>query len=100
LPPPDLKRSLPEQPTMSETVPGYEVTQWYGILVPAGAPREIIDRLHQEIVRSVASPKVAQVLASIGTVPITNSPKEFRAFIQAESTKWAKVIKAANLRSE
>jgi hypothetical protein len=73
-----LKRSLPDHPTISETVPGYEVTQWYGILVPAGTPREIADRLNQEIVRSVANPRVAQVLASIGTVPLTNSPKEFR----------------------
>lgn len=95
-----LKRSLPEHPTISETVPGYEVTQWYGILVPAGTPREIVDRLNQEIVRSVATPKVAQVLASIGTVPLTNSPKEFRNFIRNESEKWARVIKTANLKAD
>jgi tripartite-type tricarboxylate transporter receptor subunit TctC len=95
-----LKRSLPDHPTINETVPGYEVTQWYGILVPAGTPREIIDRLHSEVVRSVATPKVSQVLASIGTVPITNSPAEFRAFMRNESAKWAKVIKTANLKAE
>lgn len=95
-----LKRSLPEKPTINETVPGYEVTQWYGILVPAGTPREIVDRLNQEIVRSVATPKVAQVLASIGTVPVTNSPKEFRTFIRSESEKWTRVIRTANLKAE
>jgi len=95
-----LKRSLPEHPTINETVPGYEVTQWYGILVPAGTPREVIDRLHQEVVRSVAAPKVAQVLASIGTVPLTNSPAEFRTFIRSESARWTRVIQTANLKAE
>lgn len=94
------KRTIPELPTIGEFVPRYEVTQWYGILVPTGTPREIVDRLHREIVRCVTNPKVMQVLASLGTQPLTNTPDEFRAFIAAESDKWSKVIKAANIKAD
>ena len=95
-----VKRSIPELPTIGEFVPRYEVTQWYGILVPAGTPREIVERLNREIARGVASAKVAQVLASLGTQPMTSSPDDFRAFIQSESDKWGKVIKAANIKAD
>jgi tripartite-type tricarboxylate transporter receptor subunit TctC len=91
------KRSNPDLPTFGELLPGYEVTQWYGLLVPTGTPKEIIDRLHKETVRAIASPKVAQILTNLGTQPITNSPDEFRAFIKSEAEKWGKVIKAANI---
>ena len=95
-----VKRSIPELPTIGEIVPRYEVTQWYGILVPAGTPREIVERLNREIVRCVADAKVSQVLANLGTQPQTNSPDEFRAFIVAESDKWSKVIKAAKIKAD
>ncbi len=95
-----LKRSMPSLPAIAESLPGYEVTQWYGILVPAGTPKEIVDRLHREIVRAVASPKVAQVLTNLGTQPVTNTSDEFRAFIKAEMDKWGKVIKAANIKGD
>ena len=93
------KRSNPDLPTFSEFLPGYEVTQWYGLLVPAGTPKEIIDRLHKETVRAVSNPKVAQVLTNLGTTPMTNSPEEFRNFIKSEGDKWGKVIKSANLKA-
>lgn len=95
-----VKRSIPELPTIGEFVPGYEVTQWYGILVPSGTPPDIIERLNRAIVRGVASPKVAQVLTNLGTQPMTSTPEEFRAFIRTESERWAKVIKAANIKSD
>jgi tripartite-type tricarboxylate transporter receptor subunit TctC len=95
-----VKRSIPEIPTIGEFVPNYEVTQWYGILVPTGTPREIVERLNREVIRCVANAKVGQVLASLGTQPATNSPDEFRAFIKAEAEKWGKVIKAANIKAD
>ncbi len=95
-----VKRSTPNLPTFGEFLPGYEVTQWYGILVPIATPKEIVDRLHRETVKAIASPKVTQVLTNLGTQPVTNSPDEFRAFIKSEGEKWAKVIKAANIRAE
>jgi len=91
------KRSNPDLPTFGEFLPGYEVTQWYGLLVPTGTPKEIIERLHKETVRAVSNPKVAQVLTNLGTTPMTNSPEEFRNFIKSEGDKWGKVIKSAKI---
>jgi tripartite-type tricarboxylate transporter receptor subunit TctC len=94
------KRSMRELPAMNELLPGYEVTQWYGILAPAGTPREIIERLQREIARAVANPKVAQLFTNLGTDPVTNTPEEFLGFIRSEADKWGKVIRAANIKAE
>ena len=94
------KRSIPKLPTMSELLPGYEVTQWYGILVPAGTPKDIVNRLHKEIAAAVANPKHAQALQRLGTQPVSTTPDEFAAFIKAETAKYAKVIKAAKIVAE
>jgi tripartite-type tricarboxylate transporter receptor subunit TctC len=93
------KRSIPDLPTMNEFLPGYEVTQWYGILVPAGVPKDIIDRLNSEIVKAIANPKVAELFVKLGTQPTSNSPAEFAAFIKSEADKWGKVIKAAGIKA-
>ena len=94
------KRTMKELPTMGEILPGYEVTQWYGILVPAGTPKEIVARLHKEIAAVVANPKHAQALVKLGTQPLSMTPEEFAAFIKSETAKYAKVIKAANITPE
>ena len=94
------KRRSPELPTIAETLPGYEVNQWYGVLAPAGTPRDVLDRLHQEIARAIANPKIAQQLTSLDTDAVTNSPQEFAALIRSEIGKWAKVTKAANIVAE
>ena len=94
------KRSIKELPAMNEFLPGYEVTQWYGILAPAGTPRDIVDRLQREIARAVANPKVAQLFVNLGTDPVSNTPDEFSQFIRAEAAKWGKVARAANLKSD
>lgn len=94
------KRTIPNLPAMTELLPGYEVTQWYGILVPAGVPKEIIDRLNKEIVRAIANPKIAGMFVKLGTQPISTSPEEFSAFIRTETEKWGKVIKAAGITVE
>ena len=94
------KRSMEALPAMTELLPGYEVTQWYGILVPAGVPREIVARLHKEIASAVGNPKVAQPLVKLGTQPMSTTPDEFAAFIRAETAKYAKVIKAAKISPE
>jgi tripartite-type tricarboxylate transporter receptor subunit TctC len=95
-----LKRSNPDLPTFNEILPGYEVTQWYGLLLPAGTPKDIVDRLHKETVRAIGYPKVAQVLTNLGTQPVTSTPDEFRAFIKSEAEKWGKVIRTAGLKGE
>lgn len=93
------KRSIPALPAMAELLPGYEVTQWYGILVPAGVPKDIIDRLNKEIARAIADPKIAGMFVKLGTQPVSTSPEEFAAFIKSEQVKYAKVIKDAGIKA-
>jgi tripartite-type tricarboxylate transporter receptor subunit TctC len=94
------KRSMPGLPAVAELLPGYEVTQWYGILVPAGVPKDIIERLHTEIARAIANPKISQLFVNLGTQPVSNSPEEFTVFIKAETEKWGKVIRSANITAD
>lgn len=94
------KRTMPELATVAEVLPGYDVTQWYGLLVPAGVPKDIVDRLSREIGKAIANPKVNQLYVNLGTQPIANTPEQFAAFIKAESTKWARVIKTANIQPQ
>jgi tripartite-type tricarboxylate transporter receptor subunit TctC len=94
------KRSMKELPTMAELLPGYEVTQWYGILVPAGTPKDIVARLHKEIAAAVGNQRIAQALVKLGTQPLSTTPEEFSAFIKSETAKYAKVIKAARITPE
>jgi len=94
------KRTIPELPAMAEILPGYDVTQWYGILAPAGTPREIVARLQSEIAKAIANPKIAQLYVNLGTQPVSTTPDEFAAFIKSEGAKYARVIKSANIKAE
>ena len=94
-------KSMPNVPTMVESgVPGFVVTQWHGVVTPRGTPRAIIERMHQEIAKAVQRPGVASRLAQDGTEGVGSSPKEFAAFLRSERDQWAKVAKAANIRSK
>ena len=98
-----LKRwqGTPDIPTMSEAgLAGFEVNSWYGLLAPAGTPREIVMRLNTEVARALREPDARERLYSIGAEPMSTTPEEFAAYIKAEMTKWAKVIKAAGIRVE
>jgi tripartite-type tricarboxylate transporter receptor subunit TctC len=97
---PARSRMTPELPTMIEAgVPGFLVTQWHGLVAPRGTPRAIIDRLHSEIVKAVQRPDVTSRLALDGTECIASAPKEFAAHLRSERDQWARVAKAANIRS-
>jgi tripartite-type tricarboxylate transporter receptor subunit TctC len=90
---------FPDLPTMQEQgFPGFLVTSWNGVAVPAGTPKEIISRLNSEIVKALQMPDVKERLSSLGADPVGSTPEEFAAFIQAEIKKWAKVIKDAGIR--
>jgi len=91
------ERRTPDLPTISETLPGYSINQWYGILAPAGTPPAVLDRLHKEIVRALAAPKVVQQFTNLGAKPVSNQPDEFRVFIKSEMDKWGKVIRSAKI---
>ena len=95
------KRSpfLPELPSVAEAgVPGYAAEAWYGMLVPAGTPKNIIARLHTESVKALQFDDVKKRLAATGLVAIGNTPEEFGSYVLSEIDKWGKVVKALGLR--
>ncbi len=97
------KRSnaAPDIPTIAEAgVPGYEATQWFGILAPVGTPRAIVDRLHRETVRALKEPEVRNRLVADGSDPVGSTPEEFAAYLRSETDKWAKVVKAVGIKPE
>ena len=91
---------LPDIPTVSESVPGYEVSQWYGIGAPRGTPSEIIDKLNREINTAMADPKLTSRLAELGGMPIPMTTGAFAKLISDETEKWAKVIRTANIKPD
>lgn len=88
----------PEIPTMAETLPGYEMGQWNGVLAPAGTPPMIIARLHKDLVAVMKSPDVIERYASLGGEPRTSTPDELTQYIKSEMTKWTKVAQAQKIR--
>ena len=92
---------LPAVPTMGESGwPSIIATAWNGVVAPAGTPRNIIDTLNAEIGRSLQTPDIRDRFAAIGMEAIGGTPEAFGAFMQAETAKWARVIKAANIKVE
>ncbi len=88
---------LPEVPPIADSVPGYEVVGWYGIVGPAGMARDITVKISAEIARMLAVPEVRERFLREGAEPIGNTPEEFAAFLARDQMKWAKVIKAAKI---
>jgi tripartite-type tricarboxylate transporter receptor subunit TctC len=94
-------QALPAVPTMTEAGhPDIEGENWFGFVMPAGTPREIIEKLNRELVQIVALPDVKEKLAGLGFEPVGNSPEEFAAQIRRELPKWAKVVREANIKAE
>lgn len=92
---------LPDVPTIDEAgVRGYVVTGWYGMYAPAGTAPDIIKRLYSETRRALGSPDVRESLEKLGNEPVGSTPEEFNAFVRNEIAKWAKVVKAANIKPE
>ena len=91
---------LPEVPAVGEFVPGYEVSTWYGLCARTGTPTEVIDKLNKEVNAGLADPTMKARLADLGGVTIAGSPGDFGKLIADETEKWAKVIRAANIKPE
>ena len=92
---------LPDVPTIAEAgVPGYESSSWYGFVAPAKLPKDILDKLHAEIVRALKQPDVVEKLTNAGVIVVAGTPQEFAAHIRTEMDKSAKVIKAANIKPD
>jgi tripartite-type tricarboxylate transporter receptor subunit TctC len=96
-----LKRSdaIPEVPTISEAaLPGYEAVTWWGILAPARTPREIVDKIHADVVKALQMPDTLDKLAREGVNPAGTTPEQFATMIQVEMVKMGKIVKAANMK--
>ena len=91
---------FPDVPTISKSgVPGFEAKSWFGLVAPAGTPPEIIKKINEDVTKVISDPAFArQYLAAQGLVPITGTPEEFAAFIRAETKRWGKVVKDANIQ--
>ena len=92
--------ALPDVPTVSEFVPGYEASFWFGVGAPKATPAEIVDKLNKEINAALADPKMKARLADLGGTVLAGSPADFGKFIADETEKWAKVIKFAGIKAE
>jgi tripartite-type tricarboxylate transporter receptor subunit TctC len=93
--------AVPNVPTMAQAgVAGYEVDVWYAALAPAATPRPIVVQLQQDLARVLHAPELAERLAGLGLAPVANPPDQTAAYIQSEIAKWAKVVKAADIRAD
>jgi len=96
------KRSplLPDVPTVSETVPGYELTNWFGMTVPAATPRDVVNKVYADVSRVLQQADFKEKIAGMGADVVGSTPDQFGAFMKSESTKWGKVIREANIKAE
>jgi tripartite-type tricarboxylate transporter receptor subunit TctC len=97
------KRSslAPDVPTVDESgVPGYDVTVWFGILAPAGTPKEIVARLNVEMVKIMRTPEVTARFNNAGVDVVASTPDYFSEFLRSEVTRWAKVVQDANIKAD
>jgi len=96
---PNRSSALPDVPTMDEEgYKGFDATSWFGLLAPAGTPKDIINKLNAASVKALASPEMRERLAAQGAEPVGNSPEQFGAFIKSEIEKWSKIVKASGAR--
>jgi tripartite-type tricarboxylate transporter receptor subunit TctC len=92
--------TLPDLPTVSEFVPGYEISSWFGIGAPRNTPRQVVDKLNAEINAGLTTPKLKAQLMDLGSSPLIGSPADFGSLIVKETEKWRKVIRAAKIKPE
>lgn len=92
--------AIPETPTVAEGgLPGYEMTNWYGLLAPAGTPKDIVTRINTEVSKILNHPDVKERLAADGAIVVASTPVEFAAFLQQEMAKFAKIVRTSGMKA-
>src|SRR5258708_1419735 len=91
---------LPGVPTVAESLPGYELTNWFGLVAPAPVPGAIIARMHADVVKVLHDTGIAPRLSAMGATAVGNTPEQFGAAMRADSEKWGRLIRRANIRAE
>ena len=91
---------MPGVPTLSSVYPGFDVDNWYALFAPANTPKEIVSKLHAEVVKVLAAPEMRDAISKDGAEPVGSTPEELAAFMKREVVKYAKVIRAANVQVE
>ena len=91
---------MPDLPTVGEFVPGYQASGWFGVCAPRATPVEIVDRLNREINAGLVDAKLKARLADLGATVFAGSPSDFGEHIAAQTEKWGKVVRTANLRAD
>ena len=92
--------ALPDISAVSEFLPGYEGSTWYGVGAPKNTPTEMVQKLNKEIIAALADPKLKARLADLGAEPMPMTRAEFEKFVAADTEKWGKVVRAANIKAE
>ena len=94
-------QQLPDVPTVAEAgVPGYALTNWFGLVAPAGTPKDILDRIHTDVTRALGAAELRNRIADMSATVVGNSPDQFGATIKADSAKWARVIRETGMRAD
>ena len=99
----DTRRSpqMPDVPTVAESgVPSFEASSWFGLVAPAGTPREVIARLHAALVKGISEKETAQRLSSQGMDPVLNTPEQFAERIRSDLPRWGKLIRSSGIKAE
>ncbi len=93
--------ALPDTPTVAESgIPGFDVSSWFGVFVPAGTPRPIVMKSNQEIKKILTNPETRQRLIDQGADPASNTPEEFMAYVKSEMTRWGQVVRSTGAKAE
>jgi len=92
--------AIPDTPTMSETIPGFELATWYAVFLPRRTPPAIVNRLHAELVKILVSPAIERQFAQQGVEPANSTPQQLAAYMRTETERWSKVIRTSGIRLE
>ena len=92
--------SMPDVPSIGETIPDYEATAWFGLAMPKGSPKAAINRINAEVNKALAEPKMRERLLELGGLPIPGTPEDFGKTIADETKKWAVVVKQSGATAD